>query len=97
VRVLHDHDDAVAAALLARIHQALSPGGRLIIVEPLAGTRGAEPVGHAYFGMYLLAMGSGRPRTAGEIGTMTLAAGFRSWKLLRTPLPLVARVIVAQY
>jgi demethylspheroidene O-methyltransferase len=97
VRVLHDHDDAVAASLLSRINEALLPGGRLLVVEPMAGTRGAEPVGHAYFGMYLLAMGSGRPRTPAEIGAMTLRAGFKSWKLLRTPLPLAARVLVAQH
>ena len=30
----------------------------------MAGTPGAEPIGDAYFGFYLLAMGSGRPRTA---------------------------------
>jgi demethylspheroidene O-methyltransferase len=96
VRVLHDHDDGVAASLLARIREALPARGRLIVVEPMAGTRGAEPVGHAYFGMYLLAMGSGRPRTASEIGEMTLNAGFKSWKVLRTPLPLAARVLVAR-
>jgi demethylspheroidene O-methyltransferase len=83
--------------LLSRINEALLPGGRLLVVEPMAGTRGAEPVGHAYFGMYLLAMGSGRPRTPAEIGAMTLRAGFKSWKLLRTPLPLAARVLVAQH
>jgi demethylspheroidene O-methyltransferase len=93
--VLHDHDDAPAASLLARVRDALPTGGRLLIVEPMAGTRGAEPAGHAYFGMYLLAMGSGRPRTPGEIGAMAIQAGFRRWHLLRNPLPLVARVLVA--
>jgi demethylspheroidene O-methyltransferase len=96
VRVLHDHNDEPAAALLARVREALAPGGSLIIVEPMAGTRGAEPVGHAYFGMYLLAMGSGRPRTAPEIGAMTAAAGFRSWKKLHNPLPMAASVLVAR-
>jgi demethylspheroidene O-methyltransferase len=95
VRVLHDHDDEPAASLLARVRDALPTGGRLLIVEPMAGTRGAEPAGHAYFGMYLLAMGSGRPRTPGEIGAMAIQAGFRRWHLLRNPLPLVARVLVA--
>lgn len=94
VRVLHDHDDAPAAALLARVRRALASGGRLLIVEPMAGTPGAEPAGHAYFGMYLLAMASGRPRTPDELGAMALAAGFRRWRILRSPLPLVARVLV---
>ena len=64
VRVLHDHDDESALRLLARIHAASPPGATLLIAEPMAGTPGAEPVGDAYFGFYLLAMGSGRPRTS---------------------------------
>jgi demethylspheroidene O-methyltransferase len=96
VRVLHDHDDAPASALLARARDALPRGGRLLIVEPMAGRQGAEPAGYAYFGMYLLAMGSGRPRTPAELGAMVTAAGFRRWRLLRNPLPLVARIMVAE-
>ena len=42
---------------------ALPADGTLLLAEPMAGSRGAEPVGDAYFGFYLLAMGSGRPRT----------------------------------
>jgi demethylspheroidene O-methyltransferase len=95
VRVLHDHDDDVAAALLRSIRESLEPGARLLIVEPMAGTRGAEPMGHAYFGFYLAAMQSGRPRTADEIGSMLLQAGFRSLRELGTPLPLVARAVLA--
>ncbi|HEX8402712.1 MAG TPA: methyltransferase [Allosphingosinicella sp.] len=96
VRVLHDHDDEPAAALLRGIYEALPAGGTLLMVEPMANMRGAERVGHAYFGMYLLAMGSGRPRSPAEIGAMTRQAGFRSSKLLRNPLPLAASVIVAR-
>jgi len=95
VRVLHDHDDGPAARLLAAIRAALTAGGRLLIVEPMAGTRGAEPAGHAYFGFYLTAMGSGRPRTPAEIGAMVREAGFSRSRVLRTPIPLIARAIVA--
>ncbi len=47
-----------------RAHDALPPGGTLLIAEPMAGTPGAEAMGDAYFGLYLWAMGSGRPRSA---------------------------------
>ena len=76
VRVLHDHDDAAAQARSRNIRAVVPPGGRLLITEPMAGTRGAEPAGDAYFGFYLLAMGSGRPRRTGEIRAMLAAAGF---------------------
>ena len=95
VRVLHDHDDDVALALLRAVRRALAPGGRLLIGEPMSGTPGAEPAGDAYFGFYLLAMGSGRPRTPQRIAAMLAEAGFARSRLLRTRTPLVARVIVA--
>jgi demethylspheroidene O-methyltransferase len=76
VRVVHDHDDGPALALLRSVRRALAPGGTLLIAEPFADMRGAERLGHAYFGLYLAAMGSGRPRTAGELSQMAREAGF---------------------
>jgi demethylspheroidene O-methyltransferase len=96
VRVLHDHDDHVAAQLLRAIRQALPPGGTLLIAEPMAGTRGCEPVGDAYFGFYFLAMGGGRARTPYKIKQMLSDAGFARSRLLRGRMPMVARVMVAQ-
>ena len=95
VRVLHDHDDAEAAALLRAARLALRPGGALLIAEPMSGTRGAEASGDAYFGFYLMAMGSGRPRTPARIASMLQAAGFGRCRTLPTRMPLVARVMLA--
>lgn len=95
VRVLHDHDDDVVMALLHRVRQALPPGGRVLIAEPMSGTTGAEPAGDAYFGFYLLAMGRGRPRRPDELTAMLTAAGFARPRLLPTHTPLLARVLVA--
>ncbi len=95
VRVLHDHDDAVALTLLRRIHAALPPGGTLLIAEPMAQTPGAERSGDAYFGFYLLAMGTGRPRSVAEIRAMLHLAGFGQVRTRRTALPLIACVITA--
>jgi demethylspheroidene O-methyltransferase len=96
VRVLHDHDDDAVLTILRAAHRALPPGGTLLIAEPMAETRGAEPVGDAYFGFYLLAMGRGRPRTPGEIGCLLRAAGFGRVRLLPTRTPLLTRLIVAR-
>ena len=95
VRILHDHDDAVVAALLAKVRDALPAGGRLLVAEPMAGTRGAEAMGDAYFGLYLWAMGSGRPRSAQTYTAMLKAAGFARVREIRTALPMVARLLVA--
>ena len=96
VRVLHDHDDAIAAELLAKIRRSLPARGSLLIVEPMSETPGAKRAGDAYFGMYLAAMGSGRPRSPAEIQGMLREAGFSRSKLLSTPIPLVARAILAK-
>ncbi len=61
----------------------------------MAGTPGAEPVGDAYFGFYLMAMGSGRPRTSDELSRMVRDAGFASVREHGTRRPLLARVLVA--
>lgn len=96
VRVLHDHDDAPVSELLAAVRQALAPGGRALIVEPLAETPSAPRVGHAYFGFYLAAMRSGRPRSCAEYRAMARAAGFSAARLLPTPVPLVASVVALE-
>jgi demethylspheroidene O-methyltransferase len=95
VRVIHDHDDAAALAILAAAYRALPPGGTLLLAEPMAGTAGAEPIGEAYFGFYLLAMGSGRARTSTELRAMLGQAGFVQPRPLATANPLLVSVIVA--
>jgi demethylspheroidene O-methyltransferase len=94
VRVVHDHDDAAVITLLRAARRALPPGGVLLLAEPMAGTRGAEPMA-AYFDLYLLAMGSGRPRTSGELRAMLRAAGFTRARQVATSMPLIAQLIVA--
>jgi demethylspheroidene O-methyltransferase len=94
VRVVHDHDDDVAMSMLRTARQALPPGGTLLIAEPMAGTAGAETVG-AYFDFYLLAMGSGRPRTVEELSSMVRQAGFSKVTLVPTRRTMLVGVLVA--
>jgi demethylspheroidene O-methyltransferase len=96
VRVIHDHDDEPALELLRAACAALQPGGALLIAEPMAATVGAEPMGDAYFGFYLLAMGSGRPRSSGELAAMARSAGFAEARVLPTRRPLLAGVLLCR-
>lgn len=95
VRILHDHDDAVVLALLQAVRAALPPRGTLLIAEPMAGTPGAQAMGDAYFGLYLWAMGSGRPRSATAYADMLRKAGFGRVSERQTGLPMVTRLLVA--
>jgi demethylspheroidene O-methyltransferase len=96
VRVIHDHDDPAALAILRAARRALPPGGTLLLAEPMSAERGAEPVGDAYFGFYLLAMGSGRPRTPEELGRLLRAAGFARVRPMAMRRPLQTRLLVAR-
>jgi len=96
VRVLFDHSDARALAILTAVRQSLPPDGTLLIAEPMAGTPGAEAMGDAYFGFYLLAMGKGRSRSAADLTALLHQAGFDQVRLLPTPMPLQTQVMVAR-
>jgi len=76
IRVILDHDDETALRILKAAKEALAPGGVLLLAEPMADTPGAETMGGAYFGFYLMAMGRGRPRTFDHIRTLLTEAGF---------------------
>ncbi|MBT8516598.1 methyltransferase domain-containing protein [Polynucleobacter paneuropaeus] len=94
IRVIFDHDDERVKILLRSIFRALSPGGKLLIAEPMAETPDHPPMGHAYFGFYLMAMGRGRPRTVEEIGQLALEAGFKSVEILPSDMPINAQVLL---
>ncbi len=96
VRVIHDHDDAAVQQILRAAYLALPDNGSLLLAEPMSGTAGAEPVGDAYFGFYLLAMGHGRPRTPEQLFSLLLNAGFSGMRLLDTAMPLQTRLILAR-
>ena len=95
VRVIHDHDDDAAARILTNVRRALKPDGTLLLAEPMLDAAGAESVG-AYFTLYLLALGSGRPRRAAELMHMLADAGFTRVRQRRTGNPLLTGLIVAQ-
>lgn len=96
VRILHDHDDDKALRLLRQVRAALDVGQTLLVAEPMADTSGAQKAGDAYFGFYLLAMRSGRPRTEQELRAFLKQTGFGRIRSPHTSSPLLTRVLIAQ-
>ena len=82
--------------LLRAIRRTLPADGTLLIAEPISGVRGAEPIGDAYFAFYLLAMGSGRPRTFARLKEMLGEAGFTDIALRPAAMPMLASVLTAR-
>lgn len=97
VRVLHDQDQHRALALLAKARSALKPGGTLLIAETLIESERHAPIGAAYFGWFLLAMGRGKARTKGEVKDLLRQSGFQRIREHKTTLPMVVRVITATH
>ncbi|MFO0102063.1 MAG: hypothetical protein ACK53J_08935 [Betaproteobacteria bacterium] len=55
-----------------------------------------EPSGAAYFGLYLLAMGPGRPRSADRLAALIRAAGFDEVTPRPTRTPLQVGLLTAR-
>jgi demethylspheroidene O-methyltransferase len=96
LRVLHDHDDAAALALLRAVRRALPLGGRVVIAEPMRAVPGSLPAAETYLGFYLLAMGQGRVRSMDEIKALLAGAGFAGAHVHRTERPWQCAVLSAQ-
>ena len=95
VRIVHDHDDASALALLRNVRRALPEGGTLLIVEAISDAPGAEAL-CAYYAFYTLAMGRGEPRRFAEIVALLQQAGFVGARFVETPLPTATSLIIAK-
>ncbi|MEL7097716.1 MAG: methyltransferase [Pseudomonadota bacterium] len=96
IRVLYDHADATVMALLAKVFDALPPGGRLIVSEPMAGGAQPERAGDVYFAFYTMAMQTGRARSAARIGEMCAEVGFEAIQSPRPARPYVTRTLCAR-
>lgn len=95
VRVLFDHDDASAVAILRAVRAALPDGGTLLIAEPMGGARGAGPVMDAYYSFYLLAMGRGRSRRPEQFAALLAEAGFDAPRPITPRNPLLVSLLAA--
>lgn len=82
--VLHDWDDERATAILRNVRQAMSPEGRVLVVEGLI-PEGDEPALSKLSDLEMLVMTSGgRERTAEEFGELFAAAGLRLTRVVPT-------------
>jgi demethylspheroidene O-methyltransferase len=95
IRIVHDHNDDAALTLLSRIRGILPPDGTLLIAEPMSSATHADPVTEAYFGLFFLAMGQGRPRSKDELAALLRAAGFSRVRTIATRRPLLTGLLAA--
>jgi SAM-dependent methyltransferase len=85
--VIHDWDDERATQILANVRSALSPGGRLLVVEGIYPERidsSAAGRGAAANDVNMLVVTGGRQRSEAEFRELYRAAGFRLERVVPT-------------
>ena len=75
--VIHDWDDERSIAILKNCHRAMSPNGKLFVVEAVI-PPGNEPFFHKFMDLNMLVMTGGRERTEAEYRTLFEAARGRA-------------------
>ncbi|HEY4017746.1 MAG TPA: methyltransferase [Pseudonocardiaceae bacterium] len=84
--ILHDWDDESCLRLLRTIGNAAAHGARLVIIEAVIPT-GDTPHFAKMTDLTMLAMTTGRERTAAEYQTLLAAAGYTLDRILPSPTP----------
>ena len=82
--VVHDWDDARAAAILRRVYAAMVEGARILLVENVLTSEESSLLERTYDLEMLFVLG-GKERTAAELAQLLVGAGFREVRLQRCP------------
>jgi len=94
--LLHHFDPAACEALLRRVHSALKPGGRIVLVEFVPDEDRRGPASSVMFALVMLAMTPGGDAyTFAECERMLRNAGFRA-PVLRDLAPSIQRALIAE-
>lgn len=75
-RILHDWTDPDADRILRRLHAAMGPQARLVVVDAVVGPPNTDP-DSAFLDLMMLVSAGGRERTEPEWRALLAAAGFR--------------------
>lgn len=86
-RILHDWSEEKILILLRRIHDALPPGGAVLVVEKLLSDDKSGPPWAQLQNLNMLTCTEGKERTLGEYETLLKQSGFADVTGCRTPSP----------
>lgn len=86
-KVIHDWDDARAATILDNCRRAMTPGGKVLVVETLV-PAGNDPDPIKRMDLNMLVVTGGRERTRAEFERLFAQAGLRLTRVIATRAPL---------
>lgn len=81
---MHDWDDERSIAILEQCRRVIPGDGKVLVVE-LVLPPGNEPSFGKWLDLHMLAVASGRERTAAEYDALFRAAGFALGRVTPTP------------
>ena len=93
--ILHGEDEATDAGLLRRVHDAVNPGGLLVVKEHCMSPDRTEPEHSAVFALALLLGTRGRTYSFKEMAGWIEAAGFRDLVEVPPEPPMTASLLLA--
>lgn len=95
-QIIHDWGDQQSLTVLENCRKAISPGGRLLLIEYVVPeTAQAMPVDVALLDLTMLVVGEGKERTAAEFESLLGSAGFSLAGISDTLGPTQFRIIEA--
>jgi 3-hydroxy-5-methyl-1-naphthoate 3-O-methyltransferase len=92
--ILHDWEEPAGRALLRKCHEALAPGGVVLIVELLVSDDRTGPRDAALMSMVMLVESFGMNYTAGGYRSWLAESGFRDVQVLPLQAPGANGVVV---
>jgi len=93
--VIHGEDEATNRALMRRVFDALTPGGRILIKDHITDDSGTSPAVAAIFSVTMLLFTRGRDYSFPEVREWLVEAGFDRVEVDALPPGLVSSLVVA--
>ncbi|MDP9106902.1 MAG: methyltransferase domain-containing protein [Candidatus Eremiobacteraeota bacterium] len=84
-RIVYSYDDADAVRILRRVREAMKPGGRVLVIEPVRRKRDESGYG-ALLDMQMLVTGGGRSRDRAALRALFASAGLHLRRIIPTPM-----------
>ena len=81
--IIHDWEEEKSLAILRNCHRALSPQGKLLVIESVI-PPGNEPFGGKFLDLVMLLIPGGKERTLEEYRTLFGNAGFELTRVVPT-------------
>lgn len=81
--IIHDWDDEKSLTILRNCHQAMSPAGKLLVIESVI-PPGNEPFGGKFLDLVMLLIPGGKERTEDEYRTLFGKSGFELTRVVPT-------------